>query len=102
MAGLTNGERVNFTAVGSDTGLPPRTVREYYHILEDTLVGYLLPPFQRTYKRKAVATAKFYFFDGGVANTLARRGWVEAGSELFGRALEHFIFLELRAYLRPD
>ena len=99
LAGLTNGEQVNFTALGSDSGIPPRTVREYYHVLEDTLLGYLLPPFRRTRKRKAVATAKFYFFDGGVANTLARRSRVEPGSELFGRAFEHFIFLELRAYL---
>ena len=98
-AGLTNGEQVNFTAVGSDTGIPPRTVREYYHVLEDTLVGYLLSPFQHTHKRKPVSTPKFYFFDVGVANTLAKRGPVEPGSELFGRAFEHFVFLELRAYL---
>jgi predicted AAA+ superfamily ATPase len=98
-AGLTNGEQVNFTAVGSDTGTPPRTVREYYHVLEDTLVGYLLPTFQKTRKRKPVSTPKFYFFDVGVANVLAKRGPVEPGSELFGRALEHFVFLELRAYL---
>ena len=98
-AGLTNGEQVNFTAVGSDTGIPPRTVREYYHVLEDTLVGYLLPPFQHTRKRKPVSTPKFYFFDVGVANTLARRGRIEPRAELFGRALEHLIFLEVRAYL---
>jgi predicted AAA+ superfamily ATPase len=50
-------------------------------------------------KRKPVSTPKFYFFDVGVANVLAKRGPIEPGSELFGRALEHFIFLELRAYL---
>jgi uncharacterized protein len=98
-AGLTNGEQVNFTAVGSDTGIPPRTVREHYQILEDTLVGYLLPTFQQTRKRKPVSTPKFYFFDVGVANVLAKRGLIEPGAELFGRALEHFVFLELRAYL---
>jgi predicted AAA+ superfamily ATPase len=98
-AGLTNGEQVNFTAVGSDTGIPPRTVREHYQILEDTLVGYLLPTFQQTRKRKPVSTPKFYFFDVGVANVLAKRGSIEPGAELFGRALEHFVFLELRAYL---
>ncbi len=98
-AGLTNGEQINFTAVGGDTGIPPRTVREYYTVLEDTLVGYLLPCFQHTRKRKPVSTPKFYFFDVGVANTLAKRGKVEPGSEMFGRALEHVIFLELRAYL---
>jgi predicted AAA+ superfamily ATPase len=98
-AGLTNGEQVNFTAIGSDTGIPPRTVREYYQILEDTLVGHLLPTFQQTQKRKPVSTPQFYFFDVGVANVLAKRSGIEPGSELFGRALEHLFFLELRAYL---
>lgn len=99
IAGLTNGEQINFTAVANDVGLPPRVVREYYQILEDTRVGFQLLPFQHTKKRKAVATAKFYLFDVGVANTLARRGEILPGSDLFGRALEQQIFLELKAYL---
>jgi len=70
-----------------------------YQILEDTLVGHQLPAYQKTSKRKPVATAKFYFFDVGVANTLKRTAVIEAESEAYGRALEHLIFLELRSYL---
>ena len=99
VAGLTNGEQINFTAVASDAGLAPSTVREHYRILEDTLVGEQLPPFRRTRTRKAVATARFYFFDIGVANTLRRTGVIEPGSDAYGRALEHLVFLELRAWL---
>ena len=99
VAGLCNGEQVNFTSVGSDAGVPPRTVREYYQVLEDTLVGYILPPYAGTTRRKPVATAKFFLFDVGVANALMRRGEIVPGSEGFGRALEHLIFLELRAFL---
>ena len=99
VAGLTNGEQINFTAVASDAGLAPSTVREHYRILEDTLVGDQLPPFRRTRTRKAVATARFYFFDVGVANTLRRTGLIEPGSDAYGRALEHLVFLELRAWL---
>ena len=40
VAGLTSGEQTNFTAVANDAGFPPRTVREHYQILEDTLVGH--------------------------------------------------------------
>jgi predicted AAA+ superfamily ATPase len=79
--------------------LSPNTIREYYQILEDTLVGHLLPPFQGTTKRKPVATAKFYLFDVGVANSLRRTGLIERGSDAYGRALEHLVFLELRSYL---
>jgi len=57
-----------------DTGIPARTVREHYRMLEDTLVGFELPPFRRTLERKPVATSKFYLFDVGVANALLRRG----------------------------
>ena len=99
VAGLTSGEQVNYSAVADDAGFPPRTVREHYQILEDTLVGHLLPAYQKTRKRKPVATAKFFFFDVGVANTLKRTPVVEAGSDAFGRALEHLIFLELRSFL---
>ena len=43
VAGLTNGEQVNFAKVASDTGLAPSTVREHYRILEDALVGDHIP-----------------------------------------------------------
>ncbi|MGH7793356.1 MAG: ATP-binding protein [Candidatus Binatia bacterium] len=99
VAGLTSGEQVNYSAVADDAGFPPRTVREHYQILEDTLVGHLLPAYQKTRKRKPVATAKFYFFDVGVANTLKRVSAIQEGSEAFGRALEHLVFLELRSFL---
>ena len=98
-AALSNGELLNFENVARDCAVPPRTVREYFYILEDTLVGTLLKPFRRTRKRKTVSSAKFYFFDVGVGNLLAKRRNVEPKTESFGKVLEHFIFTELRAYL---
>jgi predicted AAA+ superfamily ATPase len=98
-AALTNGEILNFTNIASDTGVPVSTVREYYHILEDTFIGFLLPAWTKSVKRKAISTAKFYFFDLGVSHTLARIQSLEPASDLYGRAFEHFIALELRAYL---
>jgi predicted AAA+ superfamily ATPase len=99
VAALTNAQLLNYTAVANDTGIPVRTVREHYQILEDTLLGFQLPPFRRSHKCKPVATSKFYFFDVGVANALMKRGQIRPGSELYGPALEHQVFLELRAYL---
>lgn len=99
VAGLTSGEQINFAAVADDAGFPPRTVREHYQILEDTLVGHQIPAYQKTSKRKPVATAKFFFFDIGVTNTLKRIQGIEPGSDTYGRALEHLVFLELRGYL---
>ncbi|HEY2383134.1 MAG TPA: ATP-binding protein [Terriglobia bacterium] len=99
VAALTNTHILNYTSVSSDTGIPVRTVREHYQMLEDTLIGFQLPPYRRNLKRKPVSTSKFYFFDVGVANVLMRRGEILPGSELFGAAIEHQVFLELRAYL---
>lgn len=99
VAALSNGELLNFAQIASDAAVPSRTVQNYYRILEDTLLGYQLPPFRKTPTRKAVATPKFYFFDVGVAHALVGREDVRPRTSEYGRALEHLIFLELRAYL---
>ncbi|MBU2513559.1 ATP-binding protein [bacterium] len=93
-----NGKQVNYTKVGNDAQVPPRTVKDYFGIFSDTMIAHLLPCFQGTSKRKPVSTEKFYFFDIGVARNLSRAGMVQERSEAFGNALEHLIFLELLAY----
>lgn len=98
-AALCNGQQVNFSQIGSDAQVPPRTVTDYFQLFEDTLIGSLLPPFRRSRSRKAVATPKFYLFDTGVARLLGRNGDIRFGSKSFGDAFEHLIYLELRAYL---
>ena len=78
----------------------PARIREYFQVLEDTLLGSLLQPFTpKRASRKPVSHAKFYLFDVGVANVLAGITRIEAGSAAFGRALEHLVFCELRARL---
>ncbi len=99
VAALFNGELINFTNIGNDCQVSPSTVREYYHLLEDTLMGFTLHPWTRSKKRKAIQTAKFYFFDTGVAHALARTEKLDRNSDLYGKAFEHFIGMELKAYL---
>jgi predicted AAA+ superfamily ATPase len=98
-AAHANGEQLNFTKIGNDAQVPPRTVREFFQVLVDTLVGFEVPPLGALASRKAVATSKFYFFDIGVAHAL-QGGFAPApGSAAFGRALEHLVATELRAFL---
>ncbi len=99
VASHSTGEQLNFTKVGNDAQVPPRTVREYFQVLVDTLVGYEVPPYGALATRKAVATSKFYFFDIGVAHALQGVKQAPKGSPAFGRALEHLVANELRAYL---
>ena len=96
---LNNGEELHYQGLASDAGVPAKTFQNYIQILEDTLVGFPLYPFQMTKKRKAITRSKFFLFDIGIVNFLTRRGKILPKSELFGKAFEHFIVLELRAYL---
>ena len=96
---LANGEVINFSKLANDCQCSMRDVRGYVQILEDTLLGSLLQPWARSRKRKAVSTAKFYFFDTGVTRTLAAIESIDRNSNLYGKAFEQFIWMELRAYL---
>ncbi len=96
---LSNGEMVNFTKLANDCQVPPSTVTEYMGVLEDTLVGFTVPAWVESKKRKAIRTAKFYFFDPGVTHALAGTQTLDRNSDLYGRAFEQFIAMELRAYL---
>ncbi|HXW52514.1 MAG TPA: AAA family ATPase [Myxococcota bacterium] len=96
---LGNGQELNLTNIASDVGIPAKTIQGYLGILDDTLLGFLVPAFQKTRIRKAIARPKYYLFDIGVVNTLAYRGNIALKSELFGTAFEHFIAMELRAWL---
>ena len=83
----------------SDCGVSPITVKNYLQILEDTLVGFSLPGFRKTKKRKAISRIKHYLFDVGVVNHLCQRGLIQSKSELFGKAFEQFLIQEVRACL---
>ena len=97
-AALADTEMVRFSNVAQDCGVSSQTVKGYYGILEDTLLGRWVPAYRKRPKRRVAATPKFYFFDVGVVNRLARRGELHPGSELFGKAFENWLFHELGAH----
>lgn len=99
VAALSSGKILNFTKISSDISVPAATVRSYYSLLEDTLLGFQVMPWTKTQKRKSVATAKFYLFDLGVMHTLSDTKILDRNSNLYGRSFEHWIGLELRSYL---
>lgn len=96
---LTHGRLLNYANVSREAGVTAKTVREYYQILKDTLVGHELPPWTKKKKRRLIETAKFYLFDVGVANHLAGINQLVPGTDVYGRAYEHLVLEEVRAYL---
>ena len=99
IAALSNGEMIVYKNIAQDCGIDYRTVKDYFEILNDTLIGYLIPGFTSTMKRRAIQTPKFYFFDVGITNYLLNRRNLLPGSEVFGHSFEHLIIQELIAYL---
>ncbi len=96
---ISNGQEMNYESFASDLQISPSTLKNYLQILEDTLIGFRISGFTKTKKRKSVSRAKHYLFDLGVTRYLAQVGKIKLKSKQFGDALEHFIILEIRAYL---
>jgi len=97
-AAFSNGEMVNYANIAADCGVSAPTIKEYFQILQDTLIGRFVPAYQKKPKRRVITAPKFYFFDLGIVNHLLKRGKIEFGSEIFGHAFEHFIYHEIYAH----
>ncbi len=97
--GYSHGELVNYSNIARDCGVSSQTVREYFIILTDTLMGKMLPPFKKKQNRQVISKAsKFYLFDTGVAGAITKRHIQEEKGAEFGKAFEHFILMEIYAY----
>jgi predicted AAA+ superfamily ATPase len=97
--GYSHGELTNFSNIARDCGVDAKTIKEYYQILVDTLLGQMVEPFKRRQSRQIIVkTPKFYLFDVGVAGAITKRQISEMRGESFGRAFEHFIFTEIVAH----
>lgn len=96
---FSHGELINYSNIARDCHIDAKTVKEYFQILVDTLLGYYLPPYSHKKNREIIsATPKFYLFDVGVANYLKKSNIVDLKGVEAGQSLEHFVFLELTAY----
>ena len=98
-AATTNAQILNFSNVARDAQVPRQTVVQWYAVLRDTLIAFDLPAWTHTVRRKAVETAKFYFFDTGVVRALRRLPRIGETSADFGEFFEHYVFMELRAWI---
>lgn len=96
---FSNGELTNFTNVARECGVDSKTVKSYYEILVDTLIGYFVEPYNKKHTRAVISSIpKFYLFDVGVATFLRKQNInILKGSEA-GKAFENYILMELIAY----
>lgn len=64
----SNAQVIEFANVSRECSVAASTVKEYFGILEDTLLGSFLWPVHHSERKKA--RPKFYFFDTGVVRAL--------------------------------
>lgn len=99
IAAANSGEITNYENVARNVGISGVSVREWYRILVDTLIGFEVPPYRKTKIRKPNASSKFYIFDTGVTRKLQGISAIEEGTAEFGRYFENYIAMEIRSFL---
>ncbi|MFQ5680879.1 MAG: ATP-binding protein [Candidatus Omnitrophota bacterium] len=101
LAGHENGNVLNFQNIAREVGVHSKTVKEYFYILQDTLIGFFLYPYTKSHRKKLLSHPKFYFFDRGVVTALkgGLHQELKQGTALYGDAFEHWILLEIRRLL---
>jgi len=107
VAAQCNGKIINYANIAKDVGVDDKTVKEYFSVLEDTLIGFFLEPYHNSFRKRLSEKPKFYFFDTGVVRSLSRRLSVPLLPKTFayGEAFEHFVILEfirLGSYFQPE
>lgn len=97
LAADQSGMSVSYNNFARETGVASKTIREYYQVLEDTLVAFALQPYLKSARKRLTSHPIYYLFDLGVLNALCRRlgGELVKGTDLYGRLFEHFILLEI-------
>ncbi|WP_423063319.1 ATP-binding protein [Candidiatus Paracoxiella cheracis] len=96
-ASFSQGSLLNTSAIAREIGKDPKTVRNFFDLLEDLLLGHRLTIFTKRAKRKLVTHPKFYFFDVGVYRSLRPVGPLDVPEEINGIAMESFFLQELKA-----
>lgn len=99
IAGILNGEQVNSSSIAREAMISRSVVDQYFSVLEDTLLGTLLPAYRPKAKVREQGHPKFYWFDVGVARVAAGLTEQEPERDWLGRSFETLVLHELRSFL---
>lgn len=96
VAAQSNGKIINYSLIARDVGADDKTVKNYFSLLEDTLLGRMIEPFKHSFRKRLKSAPKFYFFDVGVARSLAHHLSIPplAGTSYYGELFESFVITE--------
>jgi uncharacterized protein len=97
LAASESGSIINYTNISRETNTSAASIKEYYKILEDTLIGSFILPYSKSSRKRLSKHPKFYLFDTGVLLALRKRtcAKLESSTKEYGELFEHFIINEI-------
>ena len=107
IASQQSGQIVNYSNISANIKADDKTVKNYFSILEDTLLGFSLPSFHKSVRKQQIKSPKFYLFDTGVKRALDKQlsSPLLESSYAYGNIFEHRLISEcfyLNEYLRKN
>ncbi|MBI2995210.1 MAG: ATP-binding protein [Candidatus Melainabacteria bacterium] len=107
VAAQMNGKIINYSNLSRDIGVDDKTIKKYFSILEDTLIGFFLDGFKHSFRKRLNTKSKFYFFDIGVKRALSRTLTLplNESTSAYGEVFEHMVILEcfkLASYYKSE
>jgi len=96
IASQVSGTILNYNSIASDLGVDWSTVKNYFEILEDTLLGFQLPAYSKSIRKQQLKASKFYLFDLGVKRALDQTLSLKPTTgQIIGPLFEHFLICEI-------
>lgn len=96
LAAAESGTSPNFTKLSNESGVSQPSIKEFYRILEDTLIVERVDPYLKNARKRILSSSRYYFFDLGVRNALARLPFDKSTvNSQKGVLFEHAVILEI-------
>lgn len=107
LAAESSGQEINFSKISRVCLSNYNTIKSYFKILEDTLIGRFLYPLSSSTRQQLSKRPRFYFFDTGVLRAILgrERSNVHAGTYEFGKLFESWVINEvwrINSYYRKN
>ncbi len=97
-----NGKIINYSKIARECGASDYSVKEYFRILEDTLLGFHVYPFHESIRKRQTCNPKFYLFDQGVKRSLANHLHIPIApsTSTYGDAFEEWLVTEIHRLIQ--
>lgn len=96
---FSHAQPLNLANVARECQVSRTTVEGYLDVLEDLLLSFRLPMFQKRAQRQLTSHPKFFWFDTGVYRSTRPAGPLDRAEEIGGAALEGLVAQHLRAWI---